>query len=122
MSSYYENLQVGVVPGEKLLELLEIAMSSNTAETVKRSRELIDSGIDPIALMSQLAGLIMDRIAGTYRMTKSNSGGTALGGQNCECIRSCSFMLAIDRMTINNLSFLFKLLFLCQCNVLVQES
>lgn len=122
MSSYYENLQVGVVPGEKLLELLEIAMSSDTAETVKRSRELIDSGIDPIALMSQLAGLIMDRIAGTYRMTKSNSGGTALGGQSCECIRSCSFMLAIDRMTINNISFLFKLLFLCQCNVLVQES
>ncbi|XP_064982176.1 protein STICHEL-like [Musa acuminata AAA Group] len=73
---------VGVVPGEKLLELLEIAMSSDTAETVKRSRELIDSGIDPIALMSQLAGLIMDRIAGTYRMTKSNSGGTALGGQS----------------------------------------
>ncbi|RRT73513.1 hypothetical protein B296_00025922 [Ensete ventricosum] len=113
---------VGVVPSEKLLELLEIAMSTDTAETVKRSRELIDSGIDPIALMSQLAGLIMDIIAGTYRMTKSNSGGTAFGGQSCECIRSCSFMLAIDRMTINNLSFLFKLLFLCQCNVLVQES
>ncbi|RWW19869.1 hypothetical protein GW17_00016048 [Ensete ventricosum] len=73
---------VGVVPSEKLLELLEIAMSTDTAETVKRSRELIDSGIDPIALMSQLAGLIMDIIAGTYRMTKSNSGGTAFGGQS----------------------------------------
>ncbi|KAH7670421.1 SGNH hydrolase protein [Dioscorea alata] len=42
---------VGVVSEEKLLDLLEIAMSSNTAKTVKRSRELMDSGVDPIALM-----------------------------------------------------------------------
>nr|GMD48567.1 protein STICHEL [Ipomoea batatas] len=57
---------VGVVSDEKLLELLELAMSSDTAETVKRARELLDSGIDPIVLMSQLATLIMDIIAGTH--------------------------------------------------------
>jgi DNA polymerase III gamma/tau subunit len=51
-----------------LLDLLEIAMSGDTAETVKRSRELMDSGTDPMALMSQLAGLIMDIIAGTYKL------------------------------------------------------
>ena len=34
-------------------------MSSDTAETVKSSRELMDSGIDPMALMSQLVALIM---------------------------------------------------------------
>ncbi|XP_008808954.2 protein STICHEL-like [Phoenix dactylifera] len=70
---------VGVVSEEKLLDLLEIAMSSNTSETVKRSRELMDSGVDPMALMSQLAGLIMDIIAGTYQLANSQCGGTTLG-------------------------------------------
>ncbi|KAJ3671564.1 hypothetical protein LUZ60_007643 [Juncus effusus] len=70
---------VGVVSDEKLLDLLELAMSSDTAETVKRSRELMDSGIDPMALMSQLAGLIMDIIAGTYRLASSKRGGSGSG-------------------------------------------
>ncbi|XP_021910814.1 protein STICHEL-like, partial [Carica papaya] len=59
------NELVGVVSDEKLLELLELALSSDTAETVKRARELMDSGIEPIVLMSQLASLIMDIIAGS---------------------------------------------------------
>lgn len=65
---------MGVVSEEKLLELLELAMSSDTAETVKRARELMDSGVDPMVLMSQLASLIMDIIAGTY----------TIGGRSCE--------------------------------------
>ncbi|XP_074555911.1 protein STICHEL-like [Curcuma longa] len=69
---------VGVVSDDKLLDLLEIAMSSDNAETVKRSRELLDSGVDPIALMSQLAGLIMDIIAGTYELTSLQIHDTAL--------------------------------------------
>ncbi|WVZ88957.1 hypothetical protein U9M48_035424 [Paspalum notatum var. saurae] len=74
---------VGVVSEEKLLDLLEIAMSSDTSETVKRSRELMDSGIDPVALMSQLAGLIMDIIAGTYKLADSNCcNGSAVGGRS----------------------------------------
>ncbi|PAN28171.1 hypothetical protein PAHAL_5G136000 [Panicum hallii] len=73
---------VGVVSEEKLLDLLEIAMSSDTAETVKRSRELMDSGVDPMALMSQLAGLIMDIIAGTYRLADPTCGGDGIGGRN----------------------------------------
>lgn len=73
---------VGVVSEEKLLDLLEIAMSSDTAETVKRSRELMDSGIDPIALMSQLAGLIMDIIAGTYKLADSTCNGVGIGGRS----------------------------------------
>uniref|UniRef100_A0ACD5W833 Uncharacterized protein n=1 Tax=Avena sativa TaxID=4498 RepID=A0ACD5W833_AVESA len=73
---------VGVVSEEKLLDLLEIAMSSDTAETVKRSRELMDSGIDPIALMSQLAGCIMDIIAGTYKLAVSTCNGVGIGDRN----------------------------------------
>lgn len=68
------SLQVGVVSDDKLLELLELAMSSDTAETVKRARELMDSGVDPMVLTSQLASLIMDIIAGTYN----------IGGRSCE--------------------------------------
>ncbi|MQL82311.1 hypothetical protein Taro_014789 [Colocasia esculenta] len=72
---------VGVVSDERLLDLLEIAMSSDTAETVKRSRELMDSGVDPMALMSQLAGLIMDIIAGTYRLNSSRPNESVLRGR-----------------------------------------
>ncbi|URE43227.1 DNA polymerase III subunits gamma and tau domain III [Musa troglodytarum] len=75
---------VGVVSDDKLLDLLEIAMSSNNAETVKKSRELMDSGVDPIALMSQLAGLIMDIIAGTYELTNLQSHDTPLGKRMTE--------------------------------------
>ncbi|XP_042433621.1 protein STICHEL-like isoform X1 [Zingiber officinale] len=70
---------VGVVSDDKLLDLLEIAMSSDNAETVKRSRELLDSGVDPTALMAQLAGLIMDIIAGTYKLNNLQIHDTKLG-------------------------------------------
>ncbi|XP_038975653.1 protein STICHEL-like isoform X2 [Phoenix dactylifera] len=82
---------VGVVSDEKLLDLLEIAMSSNTAETVERSRELMDSGVDPMALMSQLAGLIMDIIAGTYRLANSQCGSTTLGRRSCILVAFIAF-------------------------------
>lgn len=76
------NELVGVVSDEKLLELLELAMSSDTAETVKRARELMDSGVDPMVLMSQLASLIMDIIAGTYNIVDVKDGDAYLGGRN----------------------------------------
>nr|CAB3463338.1 unnamed protein product [Digitaria exilis] len=66
-------------------------MSSDSAETVKRSRELMDSGIDPMALMSQLAGLIMDIIAGTYKLADSSCNGSVVGGRSCRAIASIAF-------------------------------
>ncbi|PON53719.1 DNA polymerase III, subunit gamma/ tau [Parasponia andersonii] len=80
------NELVGVVSDEKLLELLELAMSSDTAETVKRARQLMDAGVDPMVLMSQLASLIMDIIAGTYNIIDIK-GNSLFGGRNC---KSCS--------------------------------
>lgn len=74
------NELIGVVSDDKLLDLLEIAMSSDTAETVKRSRELMDSGVDPIALMTQLAALITDIISGTNQMATSQCSGS----EQCE--------------------------------------
>ncbi|XP_020579318.1 protein STICHEL [Phalaenopsis equestris] len=62
---------LGFISDEKLLDLLEVAISSNAAETVKRSRELMDSGVDPMSLLSQLAALIMDIISGTKQLADS---------------------------------------------------
>lgn len=76
--------QVGVVSDERLLELLELAMSSDTSETVKRARELMDSGIDPMVLMSQLAGLIMDIIAGSYTVLDAKHDDSFFSGRSCE--------------------------------------
>lgn len=75
---------MGVVSDEKLLELLELAMSSDTVETVKRARELMDSGVDPMVLMSQLAGLIMDIIAGSYAVIDTKPDDSFFGGRSCE--------------------------------------
>ncbi|XP_004499356.1 protein STICHEL [Cicer arietinum] len=82
ITSSLVNELVGVVSDEKLLELLELAMSADTAETVKRSRELMDSGVDPMVLMSQLAGLIMDIIAGSYTVVDTKPDGSSFGGRN----------------------------------------
>ncbi|PWA45572.1 DNA polymerase III, clamp loader complex, gamma/delta/delta subunit, C-terminal [Artemisia annua] len=76
------NELVGVVSDDKLMELLELAMSSNTADTVKRARELMDLGIDPMVLMSQMATLIMDIIAGTYQVVEASYGDSVFNGRN----------------------------------------
>lgn len=82
ITSSLVNELVGVVSDEKLLELLELAMSSDTAETVKRAREMMDSGIDPMLLMSQLAALIMDIIAGTYHIVDAKGIDSFIGGRS----------------------------------------
>ncbi|KAG2323768.1 hypothetical protein Bca4012_038051 [Brassica carinata] len=76
------NELVGVVSDDKLLELLEIALSSDTAETVKKARELLDLGADPILMMSQLASLIMDIIAGAYKALDEKYSDAFLDGRN----------------------------------------
>ncbi|XP_057505590.1 protein STICHEL-like [Actinidia eriantha] len=61
------NELVGVVSDEKLLELLELTMPSETTETVKKSQRVDGLGVDLMVVMSQLATLIMDIIARTYQ-------------------------------------------------------
>ncbi|PKA54579.1 hypothetical protein AXF42_Ash000414 [Apostasia shenzhenica] len=73
---------VGFVSDEKLLDLLDVAMSSNTAETVKRSRELMNSGVDQMSLISQLAKLIVDIIAGTNQLAGAQRENVVLGGRS----------------------------------------
>jgi len=95
---------VGVVSDEKLLELLELAMSSDTVETVKRARELMDSGVDPMVLMSQLAGLIMDIIAGSYAVIDTRPDDSFFGGRSCEY----NLVYFIHLNVHHNMSFILK--------------
>ncbi|XP_054777875.1 protein STICHEL-like isoform X1 [Prosopis cineraria] len=76
------NELVGVISDEKLLELLELAMSSDTTETVKRAREVIDSVADPMALISQMACLIMDIIAGSYAVIDTKPSDSCFGARS----------------------------------------
>lgn len=77
-------MQMGVVSEDKLLDLLELAMSSNATETVRRARELMDSGVDPLVLISQLVTLIVDIIAGTYSNADAKDNYLFFGGRNCK--------------------------------------
>ncbi|XP_061361449.1 protein STICHEL-like 2 [Gastrolobium bilobum] len=54
----------GVVSDDELLDLLDLALSSDISNTIIRARELLRSRIDPLQLISQLANLIMDIVAG----------------------------------------------------------
>ncbi|CAL9123126.1 unnamed protein product [Musa textilis] len=61
---------VGLVPDEKLVDLLDLALSADTVNTVKSLREIMETGVDPLALMSQLATTITDILAGSYVFTR----------------------------------------------------
>ncbi|KAL1201229.1 Protein STICHEL-like 2 [Cardamine amara subsp. amara] len=62
---------IGVVSDDELLDLLDLALSSDTSNTVIRARELMRSKIDPMQLISQLANVIMDIIAGKSQESSS---------------------------------------------------
>ncbi|XP_042515114.1 protein STICHEL-like 3 isoform X2 [Macadamia integrifolia] len=61
---------VGLVSDEKLVDLLDLALSADTVNTVKNLREIMEAGVEPLALMSQLATIITDILAGSYVFTK----------------------------------------------------
>ncbi|KAL2651796.1 hypothetical protein R1flu_019924 [Riccia fluitans] len=56
---------VGLVSDDKLIDLLDLALSPDAVSTVRCMRELLDGGIEPLALVSQLATLITDILAGS---------------------------------------------------------
>lgn len=66
-------LQVGLISDEKLVDLLDLALSADTVNTVKNLRDIMESGIEPLALMSQLATVITDILAGSYDFMKEGA-------------------------------------------------
>ncbi|KAL2573283.1 hypothetical protein AAZV13_17G116500 [Glycine max] len=61
----------GVISDDELLDLLDLALSTDTSNTVIRARELVRTRIDPLQLISQLANLIMDILAGKFELGDS---------------------------------------------------
>ncbi|XP_068464903.1 protein STICHEL-like 2 isoform X2 [Phaseolus vulgaris] len=61
----------GVISDDELLDLLDLALSSDTSNTVIRARELVRTRIDPLQLISQLANLIMDILSGKCELRGS---------------------------------------------------
>nr|XP_043626886.1 protein STICHEL-like 4 [Erigeron canadensis] len=61
---------VGLISDDKLVDLLDLALSADTVNTVKHLREIMELGVEPLALMSQLATVITDILAGSYKFFK----------------------------------------------------
>ncbi|KAG8086169.1 hypothetical protein GUJ93_ZPchr0010g9924 [Zizania palustris] len=61
---------VGLVSDDKLVDLLDLALSADTVNTVKTLRDITETGVEPLALMSQIATIITDILAGTYTFTR----------------------------------------------------
>ncbi|KAK8929051.1 hypothetical protein KSP39_PZI017909 [Platanthera zijinensis] len=70
---------IGVVSDEELLDLLDLALSADTSNTIRRARDLMASRIDPMQLVSQLANLIMDILSGRYHSEFSDAVGRFFG-------------------------------------------
>ncbi|PSR99472.1 Protein STICHEL-like [Actinidia chinensis var. chinensis] len=72
---------VGLVPQSKLLELLATAISGDTIETIRYTRELIVTGVEPQIIVSQLASLVTDILSGTDIANSSSSMGSSKGNR-----------------------------------------
>lgn len=77
-------LQVGLVSDEKLVDLLDLALSADTVNTVKNLRTIMETSVEPLALMSQLATVITDILAGSYDLTKDQHRRKFFRQQPCE--------------------------------------
>ncbi|KAG0450028.1 hypothetical protein HPP92_026959 [Vanilla planifolia] len=65
---------IGIVSDDELLDLLDLALSEDTSNTVRRARDLMRSRIDPMQLVLQLANLIMDILSGRCQPEVSEAG------------------------------------------------
>ncbi|GLJ41978.1 hypothetical protein SUGI_0869090 [Cryptomeria japonica] len=68
---------IGLLPDEKLLDLLDFALTADIENTVRCTRDIIDSGVKPLTLVSQLATLIMNILANS---SKAQEARIFLGG------------------------------------------
>ncbi|KAI5058033.1 hypothetical protein GOP47_0026203 [Adiantum capillus-veneris] len=66
---------VGSASEGQMLRLLDSALRGDTFNTVSKARELVDAGVQPLSLMCQMATLIIDVLAGSYRFTEEQREG-----------------------------------------------
>ncbi|KAG6420575.1 hypothetical protein SASPL_117109 [Salvia splendens] len=92
---------VGLVSDEKLVDLLNLALSADTANTVKNLRDIMESGVEPLALMSQLATAITDILAGSYDVTKEGPQRRFFRGVNI--LLFCAFLYTVSNKDMEKL-------------------
>ncbi|KAI5017538.1 hypothetical protein ZWY2020_042426 [Hordeum vulgare] len=56
-------IKAGLVSDDKLVDLLDLALFADTANTVKALCDIAETGVEPLSLMSQLATIIIDILA-----------------------------------------------------------
>jgi DNA polymerase III gamma/tau subunit len=78
--SFFQN---GSVSDDDLIELLDLALSSDTTNTVRKAREMMSSSVDPLQLVSQLANLIMDILSGKCQSGLSDISKNFFGRYAC---------------------------------------
>lgn len=66
------------------MDLLDLALSADTVNTVKNLRTIMETSVEPLALMSQLATVITDILAGCYDFTKDRHKRKFFRRQPCE--------------------------------------
>ncbi|EPS60406.1 hypothetical protein M569_14395, partial [Genlisea aurea] len=64
---------VGLISDEKLVDLLDLALSADVVNAVKNLRDIMEYGVDPLTLMSQLATVITDILAGSFDFSKGRT-------------------------------------------------
>lgn len=78
------------------MDLLDLALSADTVNTVKNLRVIMETGVEPLALMSQLATVITDILAGCYDFTKDRHRRKFFRRQPCESKICFLLMCYID--------------------------
>lgn len=89
-------MQTGIISDDELLELLDVALSPDTSNTVRMAREMMKSRIDPMQLTSQLANLIMDILAGKFQDDSSELRKRFFENHSCECSEPKTISLSSD--------------------------
>jgi hypothetical protein len=85
------------------VDLLDLAISADTVNTVKNLRVIMETGVEPLALMSQLATVITDILAGSYDFTKERPRRKVFRRNPCEF--KSYLTLCVSVMLLNNPSF-----------------
>lgn len=75
-----------------MVDLLDLALSADTVNTVKNLRMIMETGVEPLALMSQIATVITDILAGSYDYKKGRRRRKFFRNQPCESKRLVNYM------------------------------
>lgn len=84
------------------MDLLDLALSADTVNTVKNLRLIIESGVEPMALMSQIATVITDILAGSYDFKKERPRRKFFRRQPC---KSKNIYIICDDFVLSKIKF-----------------